>query len=54
MVPMETRAHERSETAHTLYRCVDCNACVNIIDDLEKTKQQLRELLILVNTETEE
>ncbi len=54
MVPMETKAHEKLQTAKTLYRCDTCSICICIIDNLEETKQQLRDLLILVGTETEE
>ncbi len=54
MFPLETTPHEKLGKAKTIYRCSSCNGCICIIDDLEETKQQLRDLLILTNTETEE
>ncbi len=51
MITIETKAHEKLKTANTLYICHGCNACIRIIDDLDETKQELRELSILVQTE---
>ncbi len=57
MVVIETETHEKLETATTLYRCIHCDSCIRIIDDIEENKQELRRLSLLLvqsGTETDE
>ena len=54
MQPLATQAHEKRDNAHTSYRCMDCECCILVIDNIDKTKQQLRELQTQTNTITDE
>jgi hypothetical protein len=54
MYPLSTQAHVKRGNAHTSYRCDDCECCILIIDDIEETKQRVRELEIEANTITDE
>ena len=46
MKVLTTTAHKSSGKARTVYRCTGCESCVEIIDDLDETKQELRELTL--------
>jgi hypothetical protein len=54
MYPLATQAHAKRGNAHTSYRCTDCECCVLIIDDINATKQRVRELEIEANTRTDD
>jgi hypothetical protein len=48
MIVMETNAFKTHATAHTIYRCRTCDNVIEVVDDMDMTKQRCRELELLL------
>jgi ribosomal protein S14 len=50
MTVLSTQTHQKGKRVETLYRCEDCECCVAVKDQIELTRQKLREMEIELNT----